>query len=85
MKDYIPKSIMNRPKTGFGVPLREWLSTDLLDLKNDLLSNEQLKKDGIFDPLSVSELIKKDADGYIDGSYSIFAIMCINLWIRKFI
>lgn len=85
MKDHIPKSIMNRPKTGFGVPLREWLSTDLLDLKNDLLSNEQLKKDGIFDPLSVSELIKKDADGYIDGSYSIFAIMCINLWIRKFI
>lgn len=84
IKDYIPKSIMNRPKTGFGVPLRAWLSTDLLDLKNDLLSNDQIKKDGIFDPLAVSKLIKKDADGYIDGSYSIFAIMCINLWIRKF-
>jgi len=84
MKDYIPKSIMNRPKTGFGVPLREWLSTDLLDLKNDLLSNDQLKKDGIFDPISVTKLIEDDADGYIDGTYSIFAIMCINLWTRKF-
>ena len=85
MKDYIPKSIMNRPKTGFGVPLREWLSTELLDLKNDLLSNDQLKKDGIFDPISVKKLIKDDANGYIDGTYSIFAIMCINLWIRKFV
>lgn len=84
MKDYIPKSIMNRPKTGFGVPLREWLSTDLLDLKNDLLSNDQLKKDGIFDPISVTKLIKDDTDGYIDGTYSIFAMMCINLWTRKF-
>jgi asparagine synthase (glutamine-hydrolysing) len=53
--------------------------------KNDLLSNDQLKKDGIFDPTSVKKLIKDDTDGYIDGTYSIFAIMCINLWIRKFV
>lgn len=47
--------------------------------KNDLLSNDQLKKDEIFDPISVKKLIKDVANGYIDSTYSIFAIMCINL------
>tara|TARA_B100001250_G_C19817464_1_gene799557 strand:- start:12795 stop:14681 length:1887 start_codon:yes stop_codon:yes gene_type:complete len=84
MKEYIPNSIINRPKTGFGAPLREWLSNELLEMKNELLSTSLIKKHGIFDSQKIMNLINEDNKGNVDGSYSIFAVMCINLWIDKF-
>ena len=33
--NYIPKSMMDRPKSGFSIPLSEWLKTDLISLIED--------------------------------------------------
>ena len=55
--DYIPKELLERPKTGFGVPMDAWLRGPLRDALLDYSSNDFLKKQGIFDAQFVSTFI----------------------------
>ena len=44
LQDTLPKKILNRKKTGFGVPLRHWLSNDLREMVEDTLSKQSIQK-----------------------------------------
>ncbi len=85
MEPYLPRDVIYRPKSGFGVPLRRWLRHELRPMVEDTLNESSLRKRGIFAPTAVRRLIDLDAEGRLDGSYTIFALMCIELWFRRFI
>jgi len=85
MEGILPKSVIYRPKVGFGVPLRPWLHGPLRSLTQDLLSPTTIRKRGIFDPVAISALVKEDQLGRADYAYSILSLMCIELWCRAFI
>ena len=85
MEPYLPRAVIYRAKSGFGVPLRRWLQRELRPMVEDTLNESALRQRGIFRPEAVQRLIKLDAEGRVDGSYTIFAIMCIELWFRRFI
>ncbi|RKM54291.1 asparagine synthase (glutamine-hydrolyzing) [Butyrivibrio sp. X503] len=55
--DYIPKELLERPKTGFGVPMDQWLRGPLKEQLLDYSSTSFLKKQDIFDVDYVSEFI----------------------------
>jgi asparagine synthase (glutamine-hydrolysing) len=55
--DYIPKELLERPKTGFGVPMDNWLRGPLKEALLDYSSTAFLKKQGIFDAEYVSRFI----------------------------
>lgn len=57
--DYIPKELLDRPKKGFGVPLRKWLRTTLHEEIIKYSDKDKLKKQGIFIPEEIHRLIKK--------------------------
>lgn len=82
---YLPKSIIYRSKTGFGGPLRTWLNHDLKAVVDNILSKESLLHRGIFNPDSVRYIIEQDRAGKEDYSYSIFALLNMELWFRIFI
>lgn len=82
---YLTKDVIYRPKTGFGAPVRKWVTEDLDEMINSYLSFEQLNKRGIFDAKSVWDLIEKNKNGKIDASYSIWALLAIESWMRQFI
>jgi asparagine synthase (glutamine-hydrolysing) len=85
MEPYLPHDVIYRGKNGFGVPLRGWLKHELRPLVEDVLSATSLEHRGIFDPRAVQRLIQLDAAGRVDGSYTIFALICIELWFRRFV
>jgi asparagine synthase (glutamine-hydrolysing) len=85
MEPYLPKDIIYRPKTGFGAPLRRWIKFELSELLTDLLSEESLLKRGIFDTNAVHKLIESNESGRIDASYTLFSLMCIEIWCRQYL
>lgn len=85
MEPYLPKDVIYRSKTGFGAPLRHWLRNELRPLVEDVLSQASLKKRGLFDPTGVRRLIESDRTGQADAAYTIFSLMCIELWCRIFL
>ena len=85
MEESLPKKIIYRRKSGFGLPLRNWIRKDLRELVNDYLNVTSLKRRGLFDPERVQKLISDNQKGVRDSSYSIFALLCIEIWCQKFI
>jgi asparagine synthase (glutamine-hydrolysing) len=85
MEPYLPRAVIYRPKSGFGAPLRRWLREELRSKVDDTLDSAVLRRRGFFDPLAVRRLIELDRSGAVDASYTIFALMCFELWCRRFV
>lgn len=85
MEGALPKEVLARPKTGFGVPLRAWLGGPLKTVMRDLLSRDTIRKRGLFDPVSVLQLVSENERGQTDYAYSILSLMCVELWCQEFI
>ena len=85
MEPYLPRSVINRRKTGFGAPLRQWLRAELAPVVDDALSPATLARRGLFDPEGVKELVRQDRERSVDATYTIFSMICIELWCRMFI
>jgi asparagine synthase (glutamine-hydrolysing) len=85
MEPYLPREVIYRAKTGFGAPLRSWLNGALRDRVDDTLSKDSLERRGLFSPAAVQRLIALDRAGRVDGAYTIFALVCLELWCRLFL
>lgn len=85
MEDYLPSDVIYRKKSGFGAPVRTWMRYELKDMQYELLSEDSLKKRGIFNPIAVKKLIEGNLSGRIDAAYTLLSLMCIELWCRMFI
>ena len=85
MEPYLPKEIVHRPKTGFGAPLRSWVKHELGEIIGDLLSLDSVRRRGLFVPEAVNCLILDNKLGKIDASYTIFSLLCIEIWCRKYL
>lgn len=85
MEPMLPKSVIYRPKTGFGVPLRRWIHHELQAYVHEHLSDESIRARGLFDPVGVRRLISLDKAGRVDGAYTIFSLLCIEMWCRLFV
>lgn len=81
----LPRDVIYRPKTGFGVPLRRWLRHELRDMVDDLLSERSITARGLFDAATVQRLRQSDAEGRIDAAYPILSLCAIEIWCRIFL
>jgi asparagine synthase (glutamine-hydrolysing) len=82
---YLPNEIIYRPKTGFGAPVRKWITSDLQPMIDERLSIDRIKARGIFNPDAVWDLINQNKSGKIDASYSIWALLAIESWCMQFV
>lgn len=57
--DYMPRSLLERPKMGFGVPLDKWLRNPLKEQLMDMTNRDFLTRQGIFDADYVCNIIEK--------------------------
>ena len=85
MEGILPMEVIYRPKTGFGIPLRGWMTAKDNRIEADYLSRDSLARRGLFDPDAVQQLIGENRSGRIDASYPILALACIEIWCRQFV
>ncbi|MBV8990025.1 MAG: hypothetical protein JO372_15840, partial [Solirubrobacterales bacterium] len=85
MRGVLPYDIINRPKAGFGAPLRSWLVGELEPMVNDLLSYEAVKARGLFDAAEVGRLLATNRSGQEDNALRVWALLTLELWQRTFL
>lgn len=80
---YVPERFYSRPKSGFQVPLYEWLKTDLKYLLDKYLAYERLEKGGVFN----AEAVHQTLSDYFNGKYininEIWFILMFEMWREK--
>ena len=84
-KKELPDYIVNRKKKGFEVPMWAWLNGPLKDLMLTLLSNDQLRKTGLFNRQKVKALIDQTFSNEPgDAPATIWALMVFQVWFNKY-
>ena len=81
----LPPEILNKPKTGFGIPLQKWLQVDLAAMMKGLLLDGRASRRGLLEQRFVQQMVQSHLAGNRDWSTRLWAIMVLELWFREFI
>jgi asparagine synthase (glutamine-hydrolysing) len=81
----LPREIVWRKKAGFGAPIRSWLRGPLRPMVDELLSEETVKRRGLFRPEEVKRVIDANLSGREDYNLQVFQLLNLELWQRAFI
>ena len=80
VKRLVPDLVIEKPKEGFSIPMKHWLTSSLKPMMMDLLSNDTIKRRGYFNPQVVSTWIQEHLDGQVNHSHRLWALMVLELW-----
>ena len=80
---YVPKELFERPKSGFGIPVGNWLRDDLRDWAEDLLNESEIKKEGILNPALIREIWKEHLADKGDWQYLLWDVLMFQAWKKK--
>jgi asparagine synthase (glutamine-hydrolysing) len=79
---YVPRELVERPKTGFGVPIDAWLRGPLRDWAESLLAEPQLREAGL-EPGLVRARWQEHLSGRRNWQYSLWTILMLQAWRRR--
>lgn len=79
---YVPRSMFERPKMGFGVPIHAWLRGDLRPWAEDLLSDRSLRDAGIFEPKLVRRVWDEHQSGARNAHSELWSVLMVQAWLR---
>ena len=85
MRGILPAEVLHQPKAGFAAPVDYWLAHDLRQLVDDLLSETNIAKRGLFRPQQLRRLIDEHRSGAEDWSMQIWQFLTLEHWMRIFI
>jgi asparagine synthase (glutamine-hydrolysing) len=77
---YVPRTLFERPKMGFGVPIDHWLRTELRDWAEGLLAEKRLREGGYFDPATVRRAWTDHLSGRHNLQYQLWTILMFEAW-----
>ncbi len=85
VRDWLPKSVLERGKMGLNPPMGLWLRGHLQPLLREYLSVERMRQRGYFRPETVEELIRDHLNGHRDYSLHLWALISFEEWHRQYL
>lgn len=82
-RQYLPRSIVDRPKVGFKVPLDRWFRRGLRDMAFDLLTGPSSFVGNNFHREVVKGLLDAHMGGYRDEESRIWTLLSLEVWHRE--
>ena len=89
--EYIPRQLLDRPKTGFSVPIDKWLRGTLKSMLLDYTDKNYLERQGLFNARYTSDFVRDyvkngDAGSGSGENYSgiVWAILVFQQWYNKY-
>lgn len=84
MKDILPREVLRQPKAGFAAPLDYWLASELREMVDDLLSESNIHRRGLFRPALVRKFVRENRGGSQDWSMQIWQFLTLEIWMQTF-
>ena len=81
----VPRSIIERKKSGFAAPIADWLRGPLAPMTNELLLDGRLRNRGIFNDREITRLWREHRSRQADHEHRLWQLVMLELWFREFI
>ena len=79
-KDWLPREVLHKPKTGFSTPIPIWIRNELKGYVQDILSPAALTRTGILNPEYVGQLLAEHFSGRADHARRVWSLVNFMLW-----
>jgi len=80
LERHVPKTIIDRPKMGFGIPLGQWLRGPLKGWAENLLDENRLRQAGLIDATRVRQVWSDHLSGHRNHEYMLWNVLMLESW-----
>lgn len=82
---YVPEECVYRPKEGFSIPIKNWLSSEFRPLMEDLLDKDKIKNEGIFNFTTIDKLKQEHLNGTANHSHILWSMIVFQDWKKRWL
>jgi asparagine synthase (glutamine-hydrolysing) len=80
---YVPKNLIERPKSGFSIPLDRWLRGPLREWAEELLDESRIEEEGYFHAKPIREYWNQHLSGTNDWGSKLWVILMFQSWLKE--
>lgn len=80
---YVPRAMIERPKRGFAVPVKQWLARDLRSFVDEHLAPDRIARQGLFDTAMVSQYVKRLHAGDASVRQRVWLLVAFQMWHQR--
>ncbi|MFF0546401.1 asparagine synthetase B family protein [Nocardia thailandica] len=84
VRDLLPATIVDRPKSGMRVPVQQWLSGPLRELGHDLLLGRSARARDLFRQDTIRSWLRGDGALLPRQGGKLWLVLSLELWLRAF-
>lgn len=83
LEQYVPNTLIDRPKMGFGVPIDLWLRGPLIKWSESLLDENLIRNDGYFKYEEIQKIWIEHQSGKFNHHSKLWNIIMFQLWLHR--
>ncbi len=82
---HVPAECIYRPKEGFSIPIKNWLCNEFRPLMEELLSEQAVRDQGIFQVNTIKRLKQEHLAGTANHSHILWSLIVFQSWSKKWL
>lgn len=83
-KEKFPVGFFNNPKTGFGIPVGDWLRNELKEELLNFIDKDFIQNQGIFEWKNIHDWVMQHVLSVQDASFQVWTFYCFQRWYIDF-
>lgn len=80
---HAPRTMFERPKAGFALPVGSWLRGPLRDWAEDLLDPSRMRQEGYLDVAPIRQRWQRHLEGRAEDTPALWAVLMFQAWLRQ--
>lgn len=81
--DLVPEGHFDAPKSGFEIPISQWLKGPLANDLISTLSEGNLKKHKLFNEVYINQMMEDHLSGHLDNGWKLWALYVFQKWYNQ--